>query len=66
MAGVGGGHLRLFSQAVSKVLKEWQALKIAVDNAFGGPSSREKALWLEEVTVDFMCNNGNFYIIIHV
>lgn len=58
MAGVGGGQSHLFSQAVSTVMKEWQALKIAVDNAFGGPYSQEKALWLEEVTVDFMCNNG--------
>lgn len=48
---------QLFNQAVSTVMKDWQALNIAVDNMFGGPLSREKASWLEEVTVDFMYNN---------
>lgn len=48
----------IFSQAVSTVMKDWQALRIAVDNMFGGPLSKEKATWLEQVTVDFMCKNG--------
>jgi hypothetical protein len=56
MAGMGG--TQVFSQAVGAVMKEWPALKIAVDNNFGGPMSRQKATWLEQVTVDFMCNNG--------
>ena len=53
---------QIFMDGVSKVLKEWQALEIAVDNMFGGPLSREKALWMKEVTVDFMFNNGNYSI----
>ena len=57
---------QLFVDAVSKVMKEWQAFKIAVDNMFGGPLSKEKARWMEEVTVDFMCNNSNLIIIIIV
>ena len=43
---------RIFVDAVSKVLKEWQALEIALYNTFGGPLSREKALWMKEVTFD--------------
>lgn len=62
MAGVGKVYGKVkppqvFVDAVSKVMREWQAIKIAVDNMFGGPLSKEKAQWMEEVTVDFMCNN---------
>ena len=56
MAVSGKGSL--FHQAVSSVFKEWQALRIAVDNMFGGPMSKEKGLWLEEITADFVSNNG--------
>ena len=52
------GRSSLFYEAVSAVFREWQALRIAVDNMFGGPMSNEKALWLEEVTADFVSNNG--------
>ncbi len=48
----------IFYEAVRSIFREWQALRIAVDNMFGGPMSKEKALWLEEVTADFVCNNG--------
>ena len=48
----------IFHEAVKCVFREWQALRIIVDNMFGGPMSKEKALWLEEVTADFVCNNG--------
>lgn len=69
MAGVGKVYGKVkppqvFVDAVSKVMREWQAIKIAVDNMFGGPLSKEKAQWMEEVTVDFMCNNSNLMIMI--
>lgn len=51
------GKGTLFHHAVSSVFKEWQALRIAVDNMFGGPMSQEKAVWLEEVTAAFVINN---------
>lgn len=54
---VSSSHGTVFRQAVSTVLREWQALRIAVDNMFGGPMSKEKALWLEGVTADFVYNN---------
>ena len=57
---VAGEDKDLFNQAVSAVLREWQALRIAVDNMFGGPMSKEKALWMEDVTVHFICNNGEY------
>lgn len=56
---VAGEDKDLFNQAVSAVLREWQALRIAVDNMFGGAMSKEKALWMEDVTVHFICNNDD-------
>lgn len=63
MAVMGDGHKDLFYQAVSRVMREWHALNICVDNLFGGPKSKEKALWLEEVTVDFMSRNGAYELV---
>ena len=51
-------NTKLFFRAVSSVLQGWQALRIAVDAGFGGSWGKEKASWLEEVTAQFLCENG--------
>ena len=51
----------VFREAVSVVFGEWRALQLAVEQQFGGPDSREKAQWLEAVTVDFLRDNGQVY-----
>lgn len=53
-----GTQKDLFAEAVSCVFREWQALRIIVDNMFGGPHTKEKAQWLEEVTTGFVSSNG--------
>jgi len=50
----------VFSQAVLVVLKNWNALQIAVDNQFGGQFTREKAEWLRQVTADYFWENGTY------
>ena len=51
-----------FEQAVSSIMRDWRALKIAVDHSLGGELSKEKAEWLVEVTCDFIkgkeCGNS--------
>ena len=46
-----------YLQAVERVLKGWQALRMAVDNSFGGADSVEKAEWMVEVTGEFVWDN---------
>ena len=46
-----------YLQAVERVLKGWQALRMAVDNSFGGSDSVEKAEWMVEVTGQFIWDN---------
>ena len=58
MASSDTSQKDLFAEAVSCVFKEWQALRIIVDNLFGGPHTVEKAKWLEEVTAGFVSSNG--------
>lgn len=43
-----------FEQIVARVMADWSALQIAVDNSLGGELSKEKARWLVEVTSDFI------------
>lgn len=49
---------QLFVEAVSVVLRGWPALRMVVDQSFGGPLSRQKAAWLEEVTAQWFWENG--------
>ena len=58
---MAGGSEDPFQQAVSAVISDWPALKIAVENSFGGVQSREKGEWLIEVMADFikLTANGN-------
>lgn len=51
----------VFREAVSVVFGEWRALQLAVEQQFGGPDSREKAQWLEAVTVDFLRDNADVF-----
>ena len=55
-------NTKLFYRAVSGVLQGWQALRIAIDAGFGGSWGKEKASWLEEVTAQFLCENGESVI----
>lgn len=50
----------MLHEAVSCVMADWPALQIAVENSCGGASSKEKARWLMEVTLQFIqkTNNG--------
>ncbi len=43
-----------FKQVVSCVLVNWPALRIAVENSFGGSFSKEKGDWLVAVLADFL------------
>lgn len=45
---------RAFQRDIHEVLSSWPALQIAVENSFGGVSSREKAEWLVDVIAEFM------------
>ncbi|EHB07876.1 Pre-rRNA-processing protein TSR2-like protein [Heterocephalus glaber] len=57
MAGAGEAVRTLFRAGVRVVLEAWPALKIAVENGFGGVHSQEKAEWLESAVEDyFICN----------
>lgn len=47
-----------FAHGVSAVLQKWEALRMAVDQEFGGPHSREKGAWLEDVTAQWFFENG--------
>eukprot|EP00128_Syssomonas_multiformis_P011725 Colp12_sorted_trinity150504_noHs@4325 len=44
--------LALFPDAVRAVLKKWTALRLAVDQGFGGSDSQEKEDWLYETILD--------------
>lgn len=47
----------VFQRAVAGVLTDWPALRIAVENSFGGVESREKAEWLVEVMTEFIATD---------
>ncbi len=49
-----------FSRGVSAVLQKWEALRMAVDQQFGGPHSSEKRAWLGEVTAQWFFENSTF------
>ena len=59
-----------FEQVVARIMANWPALQIAVDNSLGGELSREKAKWLVEVTSEFITGtdcgmfHGSFSIIV--
>ena len=55
-------NTKLFYRAVAGVLQGWQALRISVDAGFGGSWGKEKGSWLEEVTAQFLCENGEWVI----
>lgn len=41
-----------FQEGVGYILKSWTALKLAVEQDWGGIESREKREWMIEVIVD--------------
>ncbi|XP_036620353.1 pre-rRNA-processing protein TSR2 homolog [Trichosurus vulpecula] len=49
----------LFGAGVRAVLEAWPALRIAVENSFGGAHSREKALWLGGAVRDYLVQNAD-------
>ena len=48
----------LFPEAVATILRTWGALQLAISEEFGGPDSKEKGAWLEEVTCEYFMENG--------
>lgn len=65
MAGVAvlsSDHKLLLDSAVAKMIREWHVIQVAVDNDFGGPQTKEKAQWLEEVTSQYLTDNGRCHI----
>ena len=50
-----------FLDAVKFVLGNWPAIRIAVEQGFGGQYSNEKERWLEEVIFNLFLENGNVH-----
>ncbi|KAI0230958.1 Pre-rRNA-processing protein TSR2-like [Lamellibrachia satsuma] len=48
-----------FHKAVNSVFNSWTALQLAVQNGFGGQSSTAKALWMVDVTEQWLSENGD-------
>lgn len=42
-----------FTEGLNYVLCSWSALKLAVDQEWGGPDSIEKREWMAETLVDY-------------
>ena len=55
---------KLFPKCVSCILRTWSALELAVEHELGGPHTKEKASWMEEVMVQFFSENGKVSLII--
>ncbi|XP_053552183.1 pre-rRNA-processing protein TSR2 homolog [Bombina bombina] len=49
----------LFGEAVRTVLGGWPVLQIAVENAFGGPQSQEKADWMVGAVEQYFLSNAD-------
>ena len=52
--GVSESERNIFARAVSVRLRTWEALLMATEQECGGPLSRHKAAWLEEVSYSTM------------
>ena len=50
--------LHVFSEAVRFVMENWPALKLAVEQGFGGAESLDKANWLIEAVIQIFHENG--------
>jgi pre-rRNA-processing protein TSR2 len=48
-----------FKTAIATVFKRWTALKIAVDQGYGGRKGQEIAAWMETVLEDFFYDNDS-------
>jgi len=46
-----------FKTAITAIFKNWSALQLAVAHNAGGPQSKEKADWMEEVTEQWFYDN---------
>ena len=51
--------LILFARGVIARLEHWPALRVAVEQGWGGPSSRDKRRWLASEIVDAFDSSGN-------
>lgn len=61
-----------FTEGLTYVLRSWSALKLAVEQDWGGPDSEEKRDWMAETLVEYfgasMCLHStcrNFTATIH-
>ena len=59
--GVSESERNIFARAVSVRLSTWEALLMATEQEFGGPLSRQKAAWLEEVTAQWFFQNRMYF-----
>lgn len=50
----------ILPKAVQFVLDNWTVLQLAVQHGFGGIDSRDKVLWLKDVIVQVLTDNGEF------
>lgn len=51
-------HKQAFLEAVEATTRSWPALRMAVEQGFGGEQSREKAEWLPGAISSWMLENG--------
>ena len=51
----------LFEEGVRMLFSRWTALRLAVENEWGGPSSKDKEAWLlhESINWFYRCRNQN-------
>ena len=57
---------KLFPKCVSCILRTWSALELAVEHELGGPDTKEKASWMEEVIAQFFSENGKSSALIFI
>ena len=50
--------MELLQSTVQRVLAAWPALKMAVEQGFGGESSREKGEWLAGAMAQVLVDNS--------
>lgn len=52
----------VFMNSVQFVLGNWPAIRVSVEQCFGGQHSREKERWLQDVIYNVFMENGMYII----
>lgn len=57
---MAASSVSILSRAVQFALENWTVLQLAVQHGFGGIDSRDKVVWMNDVIVQVLTDNGEF------